>query len=341
MVKIGLMGCGTVADYGHLPAIKANRDLELVALFDPDRARLEAAGRKFGCEKLFTEAEAFMTSGIEAISVTSPAPCHFENVMLAAKLRKHVLCEKPLAMTDREGEQMVAAMEAAACRLFVGFTYRFSPVAQQVKELVSAGAIGVVRSARLVYIWDCHGKFATRDPGETRLNQRRHGRMVEGGPMVDCGVHQIDLARWWLSSDVVRFKGHGAWVDEYKAPDHVWVHMDHENGAHSMIESSFSYGHTARQQRPHYVFEVIGTGGVVRYDHDHKKFELRTRTEMKELAWHAEKNFEGMYEQFVQAVRTGEAGTLASGRDGIVATRIAREATEQAMAERLRAVSAS
>jgi predicted dehydrogenase len=254
--------------------------------------------------------------------------------VLAAAHRKHVLCEKPLATTDQEGAQMTAAMEKAGRNLFVGFIYRFSPIAAQVKELIETGAIGAVRSARLVYIWDCHGKYATRQPGETRLNMRRHGRMIEGGPMVDCGVHQIDLVRWWLGSDVIRYTGHGAWVDDYAAPDHVWVHMDHANGAHSMIESSYSYGHTAREQRPHYVFEVIGAGGVIRYDRDQKKFELRTADAMKELPWHAEKNFDGMYAQLVRAIETGDVGTMANGNDGIVATRIAREATEQAMAQR-------
>ncbi len=154
--------------------------------------------------------------------------------------------------------------------------------------------------------------------------------------MVDCGVHQIDLARWWTGAEVVRFNGFGAWVDDagYEAPDHVWVHLDHADGAHSMIESSFSYGHTTDKCRPHYVFEVIGSKGVVRYCTEDKSFELRQPSGLTKLPWHAEKNFEGMYGQFVRAIETGEVGALASGSDGIIATHIAEHATKQAITHR-------
>jgi predicted dehydrogenase len=255
--------------------------------------------------------------------------------MLAARYGKHVLCEKPLAMTDEQGEQMSAAMGRAKKLLVVGFTYRFSTAAQRIKQMAANGDIGDIRAARLVYIWDCHGKFATRDPIETRLNMRRHGRMLEGGPAVDCGVHQIDLARWWLGSEVTRFTGHGAWVDEYEVPDHTWIHLDHANGAHSMIENSYSYSHTAKDQRSHYVFELIGNKGVIRYLRDNKTFELWTRREMVQLPWEGEKNFEAMYAQFAKAIESGDIGCFATAKDAIIATRIAREATEQAMRERL------
>jgi predicted dehydrogenase len=336
MLKIGLMGCGTVADYGHLPAIKATPGMELVSLFEPDPVRGKRAREKFG-GRWFDDAEAFFKSGIDVVSVTSPAPCHAENVLMAARHGKHVLCEKPLAMTDDEGEQMVSAMDRAGLKLYVGFTYRFSPVARQIKEEVVRGTIGTPRAARLVYIWDCHGKFNRSGDATGQVNERRHGRMLEGGPLVDCGVHQIDLARWWMDSEVTKYDCFGGWVDTeggYAAPDHTWLHLDHANGAHTMVENSFSYTHTSKEQRWHYVFEVIGTKGVLRHNRDQGQFQIWTPTEMKTLEYAGEKNFEGMYEQFARAVRTGEGGLLASGRDGIIATRIAREATEIAMKRR-------
>src|SRR5690349_12257079 len=170
MLRIGLMGCGTVAGYGHLPAIKATAGLELVSLFEPDPVRGRTAQEKFG-GRLFTDPDAFFQSGIDAVAVTSPAPFHVDNVLVASKYGKHVLCEKPLAMTDEDGERMVAAMEKAGLKLFVGFTYRFSDVARQIKEAVVRGDIGIPRAARLVYIWDCHGKFERKQEG-LPLNER-------------------------------------------------------------------------------------------------------------------------------------------------------------------------
>lgn len=66
--------------------------------------------------------------------------------------------------------------------------------------------------------------------------------------MVDCGTHQIDLASFWLDSDVVQYDAHGAWVDDYDAPDHIWLHMDHANGAHAMVEMNYSYHHTSKNR---------------------------------------------------------------------------------------------
>ena len=111
MKKIGLMGCGAVAQYGHLPAIQQVPDLTLHAIYDPVAANLAAAQAKFGVPQAFTDAASFFASGIEAVSITSPAPCHKENVLAAARQGLPVLCEKPLAMDQVEAAEMIAAMD--------------------------------------------------------------------------------------------------------------------------------------------------------------------------------------------------------------------------------------
>ncbi len=331
-IKIGLMGCGVVADYAHLPAIKQCKDLELVAIFDPSEKNLAAAQSKFAVPLAFTDGEAFFGSGIDAVAITSPAPCHRQNVLDAARHGKHVLCEKPLADDAAQSEEMIAAMERARRRLYVGFCYRFSPAAIRIKELVDAGEIGRVQSLRLIYIWNVHGKFGA-DGVE---NQRRRGRMLEGGPMVDCGTHQIDLARWWVDPKVTHFDAHGAWVDEFEAPDHMWLHMDHASGAHTMVEISYSYTHTASQPVHHFHYDLIGTEGVIRYNREQELFEVRNRRGTQKLTWHHEKGFDAMYDEFARVLLTGrESPLLPTGREGLEVTRIARESTRMAMRKRL------
>jgi predicted dehydrogenase len=255
-------------------------------------------------------------------------------VLLAARFRKPVLCEKPLAMTEADSLTMIQAMEAARLPLYVGFTYRFAPPARDIKRLVAEGAIGKVRSLRLIYNWDCHGKSEPRHLAHA-INQRRLGRMAEGGPMVDCGVHQIDLARWWLGSPVRSSRGVGVWVDdEHEAPDHMYLHLDHEDGAHTMVEISYSYGHTSADRRSHFVYELIGTDGLLRYDRQARVFELLTRHETRHLHWTEEKNFDGMYHEFERALRTKSDGDMPTARDGLLATRLAREATDEVMRTR-------
>jgi predicted dehydrogenase len=127
--------------------------------------------------------------------------------------------------------------------------------------------------------------------GERIASPLRVGRMLEGGPMVDCGVHQIDLARWWLGSAVEWQRGIGVWVEDYQAPDHLYLHMGHACGAHTMVEMSFSYNATSREPRTHFQYELIGSDGVIRYNREEHSFELRNSHGTQWLAWHPEKNF--------------------------------------------------
>lgn len=332
------MGCGNVASYGHIPAIGRTVGMTLKSIYEPDAGRMMDARARFNVENGYTDANAFFRSGIDAVVITSPAPTHHENVLLAAKYKKPVLCEKPLAMNEADSQEMIDAMAAAGVPLYVGFTYRFAPCAVAIRNLVRDGAIGPVRSLRLIYNWDCHGKFAPREGANP--NHHRDGRMLEGGPMVDCGVHQIDLARWWLGSEIVGHTGNGAWVDEYAAPDHMYLHLDHASGAHTMVEISYSYGHTSRDGRVQFVYELIGADGVIRYDRQARIFEVVNRLGTRQLEWHEEKNFDGMYAEFARALQSGRAGDMPTGTDGALATRVAREATEAVMAKHMAAMAA-
>ena len=326
------MGVGVVASYGHIPAIQRTPGLTLKSIFEPDSGRLMEGKARFNVPEGYSDVDAFFRSGIDAVVVTSPAPSHLGNILLAAKYKKPVLCEKPLSMTETDSQRMIDTMADAGLPLYVGFTYRFSPCALEIKRLLESGAIGQLRSLRLVYNWDCHGKFKPR--GSDTRNAHRDGRMVEGGPMVDCGVHQIDLARWWLGQEVIRHQGVGVWVDTFEAPDHMYLHLDHTGGAHTMVEISYSFGHTAREPRVDFLYELIGTEGLIRYDRQARVFEMVNGKETRSMTWHEEKNFDGMYASFERALRTGIAGDMPTGVDGLLATRFARTATEEAIAHR-------
>jgi predicted dehydrogenase len=227
------MGCGSVADYGHLPAILNIPELELVALFDPVPDRAATFASRFGNPSAHESLQSFFETPMDAVAITSPAPTHRDNVLACALHGLDVLCEKPIAMDDNEAEEMIAAMEKADKLFAIGFCYRFSPVALQIHRWIREGVIGQVRSLRLLYVWNLHGRYVKLANGTWEESPVWRGRMVEGGPMVDCGVHQIDLARWWLGSEVATHHGFGAWVADYEAPDHQYLHLTHENGIHT------------------------------------------------------------------------------------------------------------
>lgn len=335
-LKIGLMGAGSVADFGHAPAIQAVPETTLHAILDPVFERAVELQKRNGAAHAFHDPDLFFGSGIDAVTICTPAPVHRESVLECARRGFPVMCEKPLAMNDEEGEEMIAAMAEKKLPLAVGFCYRFTSVAQKIRELVRQGAIGEVRSLRLIYIWNLHGIFETDSSGKKVYSPRRAARMEEGGPMVDCGVHQIDLARWWLGSEVAEWTAVGAWVEDYPAPDHMYLHLRHETGALSSVEMSFTYGHTVQEPVSQFVYELIGQEGLIRYDRNAGLFEVRRPDGTERLPWSHEKNFEGMYAAWARALASGDLSGMPSGADGLAAVRIAREATNQAIASKPR-----
>lgn len=334
--KIGVLGCGMIAELGHMPALQQVPGASLHAVYDVNWERALQMQSKFRIPHAFPTERAFWESDIDAVVICTPAPFHLSNVLQAAQHGKHVLCEKPLAMTEDDIVRMIDVMNQAGLMLFTGFTYRFSGTAQQIHQLVASGAIGEVRLLRLVYLWNLHGKWTWNSSGERIASPLRVGRMLEGGPMVDCGVHQIDLARWWLRSEVEWQRGIGVWVEDYKAPDHMYLHMGHTCGAHSMIEMSFSYNATSREPRSHFQYELIGTDGVIRYNREEHSFELRNSFGTQWLGWHPEKNFAGLHAEFLHALNTQDPRNMPTAIDGLRATQIARRATEEAIADRER-----
>lgn len=327
------MGCGVVADYGHIPAILQTPGLELKALFDPNEERLKQVSARHGNPLAFTKQDEFLDCGLDAVVVASPVPFHKANVLGAAKRGLHVLCEKPIGMDDAEVEEMIGVMKKTGKLFLCGFVYRYSPVAVQLKRWVEEGIVGDIKSLRLIYIWDLHGEYEPVAEGKWIRSPRYIGRMDEGGPMVDCGVHQIDLARWWTGQEVVGTTASAAWVGDYEAPDHVYLHLDHAKGAHTMVEMSYSYGHTAREPYPHFSYHLIGSGGVLRYDRDGYILEARHGEGTIRIPGASEKNFPGMYAALSEALRTGDPKDFPTAEDGLIATKLARRATDELIAK--------
>lgn len=334
MLKLGVIGCGMIAELGHLPAIAEVPGVQVYALFDRDSGRAHDLQKRFHVPHAYPTEEDFWNSNIDAAVICTPAPIHHRNVMAAARHGKPVLCEKPLGMNEPEMLEMKRMMARAKLPLYTGFNYRFSESARTIRQLVRDNAIGETRLLRLIYNWGLHGKWSWDEHGQRINSPLRTGRMEEGGPMVDFGVHQIDLARWWLQSQVRWQKGIGVWLDNYQAPDHMYLHMAHECGAHTMIEMSFSYNTTSREPRSHFMYELVGTDGVIRYNREEHSFELRNSHGTQHLPWHPEKSFTGLYHEFRDALRSGEPGDMPTADDGIIATHIAKQATEQAIGER-------
>jgi hypothetical protein len=303
MYRVGVIGCGMIAELGHLPAIEQVPGIELYALFDLDFGRAKQLQRRFGVPHAYPTEEDFYGSNIDAVVVCTPAHVHHRNVLDAARAGKHVLCEKPLGVTEEEMLEMDEVMRGAGLQLFTGFNYRFSQSAVHIRRLVREHGIGEVRLLRLIYNWHLHGKWHWDEDGRRVDAPLRVGRMREGGPMVDCGVHQIDLARWWLDSEVRWQRGLGVWIDDYEAPDqlplrahrHRWRHPLQPGGA------------------------LLRDAELLRYPPPPLASGEELRRDLPEL---------------VRALDTGAPGDMPTAHDGLMASRIAWAATNQAIRDR-------
>jgi predicted dehydrogenase len=335
MARLGIIGCGSVADFGHIPAILRTSGLELAALYDPQKGRAQKYATKFGAGHPTESLEDFFAKSIDAAIICSPLPAHHDNVLMCAENEVHVLCEKPIAVDEDEAADMIAVMEDANKGFFVGLVYRFSPVALQLKQWLRDGIIGDVRHFRMVYNWNLHGQYIQNETGAWVESPMWRGRMLEGGPLIDCGVHQIDLVRWMTGREVIAADGFGAWIAKYDSPDHITAHLQLEGGITATVEVSFTYGHTAREPLSFFSYELIGTGGVARFDRNGYVLEVRNGEKTIGVPGSGEKNFDGMYAQFNEYLNTGKSGNLATPQDAIAASEVAIECTDKAIARRI------
>lgn len=332
-VRFGMIGCGTVACYGHLPALTSIPEIDLVAVSDLDEARLAELKEKYGLEATYPDYHDLLArDDIEAVGIATPLDRHHPVVMDAAKSGKHAFCEKPIAPTVDLGREMVRAMQQAGKLFAINFEKRLSVPYPKMKELLDAGAIGELKVMRFVGNWQ-DGRWASAE--------RYRMLMTEGlGSIVDCGIHDFDLARWYSGSEFAEISAKGINVEDYPNPDHVMATCRMKNGVLVLIEAGWAYTHTTPCHEANLRADLIGTEGVMGYADWQTNIEgEQTRRELNVYSKDAcyrepitapGKAFDRMYTLFAQSIRAGEIIDLPTGRDGVKALEAALEAWRQA-----------
>lgn len=189
MTRIGIVGCGAVAELSHLPPLLARTDCLVTALVDPNEKRLDALSRLIPDAHRATSLTAVLHD-MDAAIVALP---HFLHATVAGELLragKHVLVEKPLALSGAECDEMLAAARAGGGTITVGHMRRFCPGVAFARELLESNTIGAVRSVDVadgaVYGW----------PVESDFQFRRE--KAGGGALVDTGAHTLDMLIGWF-----------------------------------------------------------------------------------------------------------------------------------------------
>jgi predicted dehydrogenase len=185
-VRWGILGGAAIAETTFIPAIKKSRKAELVAIASRDISKARAWAEKFKLRRAYGSYEDLLADP-EIEAVYNPLPNHLHHPLTIAALRagKHVLCEKPLALTSAQVEEMFAEAKKNNRLLMEGFMYRFHPRLGKALELIRSGAIGQPRLVRAVFAF-----VFDRD----RSNYRWSPEMG-GGALYDVGCYTINAAR--------------------------------------------------------------------------------------------------------------------------------------------------
>jgi predicted dehydrogenase len=188
-LRIGIVGCGAVTERYHLPAVAASKDVELVALADPQLARAAELGRHYGAE-IATADHLDLVGIVDAAIVAVPNHLHAPTACALARAGVHLLVEKPLARTTAECDDIRDAAHETGVVIAVGHDFRHFPVARTAGAIISHGLLGNVESVELK-----QGAGGRWPYASTYVYSREE---AGGGVLIDFGVHMLDLLSWWL-----------------------------------------------------------------------------------------------------------------------------------------------
>lgn len=249
-IRIGLIGAGRMGEVfaHHLAFSIPEADFAAVADIYPKIAERVAA--RYGVERHYGNyAELLAQADIDAVVVVTPTNTHERVIIDAANAGKHIFSEKPLALTLQGCDAAIAAVKAAGVKLQVGFMRRYDPAYLAAKQKIDAGLIG-----KPVMF-----KSVGRDPNMPSLEFAK--RENSGGLIMDMGVHDFDLARWLMGSEVKRVFSEGDCLvfPELRAVndiDNAVISLKFENGAVGGVDVSRNavYGYDVRT-------EVMGSDG--------------------------------------------------------------------------------
>ena len=249
-VRWGVIGAGGIADRRTIPGMMLCDNAELVAVMEINMELAEKCRAKWGCKKAYdNEADLLADPEIDAVYIASPVFLHAKQAMAAADAGKHILIEKPLAMTSEEGQKVVDYCKSKGVLMAAGLMMRFGSYVQAMKKAVAEGKIGKPVSAYAQFT--C---WYPDMPGNWRQSKKNGG----GGAMMDMGVHCIDLLQYILGTkakDVAGF--HDTLSFQYEVEDYYTVLIRMENGAQCVVQSNFNIPDDAAKWR----IELFGDQG--------------------------------------------------------------------------------
>jgi len=246
--KVGFIGAGGIARIAHMPGWKKLENVEVIAVSDIREEVAGAVAKEFGIPHIFTDYRKMLEiKEIDIIDICAPNAVHAPAAIASFEAGKHVICEKPLAITPGEVEDMIAASKKAGKMLMCAQNHRFRPEARILKKIIEKGECGEIYYARAYAL-----RRRLLPPAPTFIKKELSG----GGPCLDIGVHILDLVYWLMGNPKVKSVSgvaltklakrediHGDWGEwdrkAYNVEDFAAGYIKFANGASMTLECSF------------------------------------------------------------------------------------------------------
>jgi len=277
-LKMGMIGIG-VGGTEMLPAMEAMEELDLVAGADPNPTTLERFKARYGA-RTYTSAEALCQDpDVEAVWVSSPNRFHAAHAILAANNGKHVVVEKPMAVSLQEAEQMIEAADRNGVKLLAGHTRSFTMPVRAMRKIIQSGKLGRVRAIHLFAYTDW--MLRPRSADELDINQG-------GGLPYRQAPHQLDTVRLLGGGQLRTLRGTtGQWMPERSIPGYYSAHMEFEDGTPASVMHD-GYGY------------FIGAE-LVKWGHSNQRYTPEQRVDVRKRIMNGTRN----EEEDKQAIRIG------------------------------------
>ena len=258
VLKGALIGCGFFSR-NHLHAWNQLQGVEIVALCDSDKSRLDSMANDFGIEQTYIDAKTMLgREKFDFIDIATTVSSHRNLVELAAAAGIPVICQKPFAETMEDAQAMVTACERAAVPLMVHENFRWQTPIQAVRKLIDEGAIGKP-------FW---GRFSFRSGFDV---YRAQPYLAKGKRFIieDLGIHILDIARYLLG-DVALLSATVQRVNsKINGEDVATMLLTHACGATSIVDCSYA-SRRAQELFPQTLLEIDGVEGSIRVDADYR-----------------------------------------------------------------------
>jgi predicted dehydrogenase len=256
-VRVGILGTGSVVRAFHLPALARNPRAEVVAIGNHRATSLQGIARDFSVKKTYTDFE-LMARDPEIDMVVNALPNYLHAPVTIKMLQsgKHVLCEKPMAMTALESQAMVAAADAARRKLMIAHVWRSSPQVQWLRDVLKTGKLGTIFKVK------AHAIVAGRGPALDSWFVR--AETAGGGALADVGIHSFDTISFLFGDRIHPLKVSarvGNYFERLEVEDTASAVVEYDNGMLAEIEAGWYHSYAPD---PHGAIELFGSEGYAR-----------------------------------------------------------------------------